>query len=160
MRFPDEHFAVAILCNVAMPDDTGPGVLARHVADVYLRDYLRDESASVTPEHHAPALSGPPPASGPPQTLQHLAEYTGLYYSDEIESTYEIKLDKASIAIFRHKYPPTHLDPTFADTFKMTNFSPLVRSGSVHFTRDDQRKINGFLFDGDRIRNFPFTKLP
>ena len=160
MRFPGEHFAVAILCNVAMPDDTGPGVLARHVADVYLRDYLRDEPASVTPEHHAPALSGPPPASDPPQTLQHLAEYTGLYYSDEIESTYEIKLDKASIAIFRHKYPPTHLDPTFADTFKMTNFSPLVRSGSVHFTRDDQRKINGFLFDGDRIRNFPFTKLP
>jgi len=42
----------------------------------------------------------------------------------------------------------------------MTNFSPVVRSGSVHFTRDGQGKINGFLFDGDRIRNFPFTKLP
>src|SRR5260370_39882063 len=24
MRFPDQHFAVAILCNVAMPDATGP----------------------------------------------------------------------------------------------------------------------------------------
>jgi CubicO group peptidase (beta-lactamase class C family) len=161
MRFPDQHLAVAILCNVAVPDDTGPGVLARHVADVY----LRDEPASVTPQHQASAPPGPPGTSGPagvpgpPPTLD-FAEYTGRYYSDEIDSTYEIKPDRASIAIARHKYPLTHLDPTFADTFKMTNFSPLVRSGSVHFTRDGQGKITGFLFDGDRIRNFPFIKLP
>ena len=160
MRFPDQHFAVAILCNVALPDDTAPRVLARRVADVYLRDYLRDEPASVTPENHVPSPSGPPQASGPPATPQRFAEYTGRYYNDEIEATYEIKLDGPSVAIYRHKYPPTHLDPTFADTFKMTNFSPVVRSGSVHFTRDGQGKINGFLFDGDRIRNFPFTKLP
>jgi CubicO group peptidase (beta-lactamase class C family) len=156
MRFPDQHFAVAILCNVAMPDDTAPHVLARRVADVY----LRDEPASATPEHQVPAPSAPPQASGPPPTLPRFAEYTGRYYNDEIDATYEIKLDAPSVAIVRHKYPPKHLDPTVADTFKMTNFSPVVRSGSVHFTRDDQGKINGFLFDGDRIRNFRFTKLP
>ncbi len=86
MRFPDQHFALAILCNVAMPDDTLPGVLARHIADVY----LRDEPAFATSEPHVPAPSGAPQASVPPQMPQIFAEYTGRYYNDEIDTTYEI----------------------------------------------------------------------
>src|SRR5262249_21647550 len=40
IRIPERSFAVAVLCNLALPDDKLPGVLARKVADAYLSEGL------------------------------------------------------------------------------------------------------------------------
>jgi hypothetical protein len=39
LRFPEQHFSVACLCNQA---DTNPFELARKVADIYLAERLRE----------------------------------------------------------------------------------------------------------------------
>jgi hypothetical protein len=43
LRFPDEHFSVAVLCNLAT---TNPSRLAREVADIYLDDRLAPTPAT------------------------------------------------------------------------------------------------------------------
>ncbi len=43
-RFPDQHASIAVLCNSA---DTDPGGLVRQVADVVLRNYLKEPQPSI-----------------------------------------------------------------------------------------------------------------
>jgi hypothetical protein len=96
----------------------------------------------------------PPPTVAPTD----LAGYTGQYYSDEIDTAYMIKLQGSFLEIARHKYMPTTLDPAFRDGFTMSKFSDEMRFGVVRFTRDALGRVNGFLVDGARVRNFQFTK--
>jgi hypothetical protein len=93
-------------------------------------------------------------------TPANLAEYTGRYYSDEIETTYTVKVQGSSLAITRPKYPATYLEPVFRDGFTMKNFSVVLPSATVRFTRNALGHIDGFLIDGGRIRNFRFIKSP
>jgi CubicO group peptidase (beta-lactamase class C family) len=239
IRFPNNSFAVAILCNLAMPDDKLPGVLARRIADIYLADHLAavPSSQDVTARAAGPPerelrvgfywdswtsslgqvsasaslprfcfaescgylvsiggnrflWTGSPSAqvefalsSGPRGTRlffrvdgartlvfdamaaavvtpTELAEYAGRYYSDEIEATYTIKLDGSSLAIMRPKYHATYLEPVFRDGFTMKDFSAVVTSGTVRFTRNASGHIDGFFMDGGRVRNFRFIKTP
>ena len=60
MRFPDQHFAVACLCNLALPDDNLPGKLARRIAEIYLADQLVPDAPSQDPGVH----QAPPPMAG------------------------------------------------------------------------------------------------
>jgi CubicO group peptidase (beta-lactamase class C family) len=246
MRFPDQQFSVAILCNLALPDASLPGVLARRVAHVYLADQFASlphneeptVAASVVPQQELPRVgvywnsrtsslaqvsvdqgkallcfaqdcglmaplgrnrfewiggsrtanveitadptqaqllfridgepmlvfAATPPARRTPTEL--LAEYTGRYYSAEIDTVYDIELDGSSLAIVRHKYPPTTLKPIFHNGFTVKDFSTVLQSGIVHFQRNSQDQVIGFRFDAHRgvnnpiIRNFHFSKLP
>jgi CubicO group peptidase (beta-lactamase class C family) len=49
IRFPDKHFAVASLCNLALPDNTLPGALVRKVADIYLFPENQDPAMPAIP---------------------------------------------------------------------------------------------------------------
>jgi CubicO group peptidase (beta-lactamase class C family) len=239
IRFPNNSFAVAILCNLVMPDDKLPGVLARKIADIYLADHLAAVPSSQDVAARAAGApqrelqvgsywdswtsslgrasasaslprfcvaescgylvstggnqflwSGSPYAqvefassSAPPGTRlffrvdgartrvfdamaaavvtpAELAEYTGRYHSDEIEATYDIKLDESSLAIMRPKYPATHLEPVFRDGFTMKDFSVVVTSGTVRFTRNASGHVDGLFMDAGRVRNFRFIKTP
>jgi hypothetical protein len=93
-------------------------------------------------------------------TPPELAEYTGRYYSDEIEATYAIKLQGSSLAITRLKYSATYLEPAFHDGFTMKDFSIVLPSGTVRFTRNASGHIDGFFMDGGRVRNSRFIKTP
>jgi CubicO group peptidase (beta-lactamase class C family) len=44
LRFPDQHFAVAVLCNLS---NSGPDSLARKVAGIYLSDQMQPDSAAM-----------------------------------------------------------------------------------------------------------------
>ena len=63
MRFPEQHFSVACLCNLGTAN---PGQLARQVADIYLADQER------TPAVPSVLLSA-----------EELARYPGLYWNRE-----------------------------------------------------------------------------
>jgi CubicO group peptidase (beta-lactamase class C family) len=55
LRFPDQHFSVAVLCNLASMD---PDRLARRVANIYLAEDL-----APTPPAPPPPSAGPPPSA-------------------------------------------------------------------------------------------------
>jgi CubicO group peptidase (beta-lactamase class C family) len=58
LRFPDQHFAVAVLCNLST---SGPDSLARKVAGIYLGDQMQPDSAAmwIAELDHAPRAEVP-----------------------------------------------------------------------------------------------------
>jgi CubicO group peptidase (beta-lactamase class C family) len=153
VRFPDRQLAVACLCNLAFADDNLLRALVHRVADVYLpprESPIQDVAVAAVVDAKP---SAPVPAGD-------LAEYKGLYYSDEIDTAYNIIERDGSLVITRRKYEDITLvpEPAHPGFFQMWDFSNVLTFSRVRFTRDAQLRINGFLIDGDRIRNFQFTK--
>ena len=70
LRFPEQHFSVACLCNDRA---IFPVELARKVADIYLAGQFHD-SAEANPASSASAVAVPLPT---------LTEYAGLYWDQE-----------------------------------------------------------------------------
>jgi hypothetical protein len=93
-------------------------------------------------------------------TPADLAEYAGRYYSEEIDTAYNVSLEGSSLVIKRQKYPDTPLEPAFRDGFSASGLSVVLPFVTVRFTRDAQKRVNGFLIDGDRIRSFRFVRDP
>jgi CubicO group peptidase (beta-lactamase class C family) len=83
MRFPDEHFSVALLCNVATANTQ---LLAERVADVY----LPKPAATTTP--------GNPPRAVPFGEDQPI-RYTGVYLNLRNEATLRVVQRDAALAI-------------------------------------------------------------
>jgi hypothetical protein len=86
-----------------------------------------------------------------PLTDAQLAEYAGDYVSGEIDPVYRMVVDNHTIYLTRLKHGPDGLRPAVKDVF-------VGDIGKITFTRDASQHINGFIFDGDRIENFHFTK--
>lgn len=72
LRFPQQHFSVAILCNKA---ETNPGGLARKVADVYLQKEFKEPQAKKA--EAAKSVSVP---------AAQLKKYAGLYWKKDDQS--------------------------------------------------------------------------
>ena len=85
---------------------------------------------------------------------EQLAEYTGEYYSSELDTFYRIVFDADRFITQHRKH----------DDFPLTVITPDYYSGTewffrtVHFTRDNNNRINGFMVTGSRVRNLRFTK--
>jgi CubicO group peptidase (beta-lactamase class C family) len=159
IRFPEQHFAVACLCNLALPENNLPRKLVRKVADIYLGDQLAPRSADRPP----PVATSP---SAPPTPAQ-LAAFTGRYRSEEVDATYEVVLQPdSSLVIRRPNYndTPLKLASLPAGLFAIDDFGQTITNGTVLFTRT-QEGVTGFFLSGlrglqPRITKFPFTKLP
>lgn len=70
LRFPDQHFSVAILCNLAA---INPTQLARRIADIYLGEVLG---------HAEPVRS---PAVSPQPGADQLNEFVGVYVAPDAD---------------------------------------------------------------------------
>jgi CubicO group peptidase (beta-lactamase class C family) len=64
-RFSDQHFSIALLCNVA---NIAPAMLTRRIADIYLSDVLASDTGA-----------SPSAALAPLPGEQDLAKWVGLY---------------------------------------------------------------------------------
>jgi hypothetical protein len=84
-------------------------------------------------------------------TLEQLRAYAGTYQSDEIESVYRIEIEDGGLTLKRLKVKPDKLQPAIADYFR-----GLI--GSLHFTRNSEGQVSGFVLNGGRIRDFHFRK--
>jgi len=72
VRFPDQHFSVACLCNKG---EINPSELTRKVADIYLAEEFKDP-APVRLESSQKSVAVSP---------QRLAQYTGMYWKKDDE---------------------------------------------------------------------------
>ncbi len=87
-------------------------------------------------------------------TSEQIAEYTGEYYSSELDTFYRIVFEDGRLIVNHRKH----------DDFPLTVITPDYYSGTewffrtVYFTRDNNFRINGFLVTGSRVRNLRFTK--
>ena len=90
------------------------------------------------------------PASYTPQQLK---EFTGTYYSGEIDGTYTLALQDDKLVLRRKNVEgDTSLVVQFADGFSA------VGTGSIRFTRNGKHHVSGFLLSTGRVRKLRFDK--
>jgi len=80
-----------------------------------------------------------------------LEAYVGSYRSDEIEPVYRIALQNGKLVLDRLKSKTAPLEPAIKDLFTTS-------LGTLHFTRDAQGKVTGFVLNGGRVLNFRFHR--
>ena len=146
MRFPDQKFGVVILCNL---NTFNPLRLAEKVADLYLADVLAPVEEASEPEKAAPAED----IKSEPLTPEQLAEFEGDYYTEELDTTYSIRVRENQLVAQHIRHDDILL--TYADGHFLgsTWFFPDIR-----FTRDDTGQVTGFRLTGGRVKNLHFEK--
>jgi hypothetical protein len=82
-----------------------------------------------------------------------MAEYAGDYYSDELQVTYQVRLERDQLFIRYRRVIDGELAPFSTDTFKIYGVI------GIQFTRDGQNRINGFIPQNGGAKNIRFTKL-
>lgn len=86
---------------------------------------------------------------------EQLSEYTGEYYSSELDTFYRILLDDGVLRVTHRKHDDIPLAVITPDYYSGTEWF----FKTVHFTRDNNYRINGFMVTGSRVRNLHFIKL-
>jgi CubicO group peptidase (beta-lactamase class C family) len=82
---------------------------------------------------------------------KHLFEYQGIFYSEELQMTFEIRLEDGKLRFVHRKASPVSFEPLYSDFFQ-------VGSLRVRFVRNEEKEITGFLLDAGRVKNLRFTK--
>jgi hypothetical protein len=80
-----------------------------------------------------------------------LAEYIGVYDSDEIQSTYEIGLSEGSLRVSVAGTPPFPIDLMRGDLFR-------IDGQALLFMRDRAGRVSGFTLTGPMARNIRFVR--
>jgi CubicO group peptidase (beta-lactamase class C family) len=145
LRFPDQKFSVACLCNLGT---VNPSAFAQQVADIYLADQFKPT------ESKASALRGTPAKLPDPITLtaDQLAEYSGSYFSEELNTTYKLVVENGRLFTIDLNEAKR---PLVARTREMFT---LMQGAQFEFTRDAAGKVTGFGVNAGRIRGVRFVR--
>ncbi len=82
-------------------------------------------------------------------------ELRGTFYSDELQTSYEIRVDKDTLTAFHQRHDPIRLDPIDKDQF----LGDIWFFGNLEFMRDQNGIINGFMVSSGRVKNISFDKV-
>jgi CubicO group peptidase (beta-lactamase class C family) len=83
LRFPEQHFSAAVLCNLSA---TEPRDLTRQIADIYLVKSFKEQ-----PRHDAVQISG-----------EQLSRWTGLFRKSDEDSFLRISLKEGNLWLNTH----------------------------------------------------------
>jgi CubicO group peptidase (beta-lactamase class C family) len=84
-------------------------------------------------------------------TAAQLAEFAGMFVSEEIEPVYSMTVLDGKLTLTRLRNKPDSLQPTIQDVF-------VGRIGTIRFTRDANRHVSGFILNAFRIQGFKFAR--
>ncbi len=150
LQFPDQKFSVVILSNLSTMN---PSKIAYQIADLYLPDQFTEPA----PPKKKPQPKLPQQKKEKPIALStaQLQEYAGDYYSDEIDVTYRLHLENSNLAL-KVGYLKIKLISYPHDTFGW-----IIRRSNIKvvFSRDQGRKIDGFVMDVGQMQNIKFEKI-
>jgi CubicO group peptidase (beta-lactamase class C family) len=155
LRFPEQHFSVACLCNTGGADTTR---LARGVAEVFLSGQMKP--AETAPEEKKAENK---PADSLKLSAADLAAYAGDYWSDELRVTYRLAVKEGRLMMSEvigadglarpGGIRRTEFRAVAADEFKLDRSQV-----SLHFTRDAGGVVAGFVLDAGRTRGMAFAR--
>ncbi len=154
LRFPEQHFSVACLCNRG---DANPSRRAHQVADIYLGSMMKPKEEKKTAERETAEKKEIPRAA------EQLQAYSGDYWSDELGVTYRLGIADGKLKVvgmldgggFMHTstLPAGGFVATGQDEFS------LGRMGiTIHFERDSNQAVSGFKLDAGRTLGMVFTR--
>jgi hypothetical protein len=152
LRFPDQHFSVACLCNVGNAD---PSRRARQVADIYL-------STAMKPRENKSQESESKERAEISISADQLKNYPGEYWSEELGVIYRLGVTDGRIKIL------SVVDASGSP--RVNNFSDALRgvgsdefeagkSGvTLHFQRDAKQTASAFTLDAGRTKGIIFQR--
>jgi len=145
-RFPDQHAAIIILCNV---DDAGTSELADGVADAWLeRARLTDKQ----PEPRDPAER----ATRPPFTpaLAALREYAGRYAAADLTVPWDVSPSGQTVTVRVRKGDGIALTAVAADRFDLSGTA-------IEFLRDPKtRAVTSLRISNRGVENLILHRQP
>ncbi|MEQ9300898.1 MAG: serine hydrolase domain-containing protein [Cyclobacteriaceae bacterium] len=81
-------------------------------------------------------------------------ELEGKYYSEELETSYVLKVKDGLLKATHIRHDDVTLTPIMKDRFETNRWY----FGTVEFQRNDQGTVNGFLVSTGRMKNLQFSK--
>lgn len=96
-----------------------------------------------------PATRLPEEAANDPETL---AEYEGRYFSEEIETFFNIVVENGELVMKQRRLDDATIEPGQPDTFSGGGFT-------FHFERDRNRQVIGFYLSNGRTRDVRFGRV-
>jgi CubicO group peptidase (beta-lactamase class C family) len=156
IRFVEPGLAIAIACNDGY---SNPRRLAWQVADHYLADQLAPARDDEEPGDDQPAAGT---VSEPPSlTSDQLAEFSGAFYSAELDATYRFGVVDDGLVVRIEQEPPLEVAPVADDRFEFA-FHPQgwwgPQSVSLEFNRNRTGAITGFALSAGSERGIVFEK--
>lgn len=147
LRFPDQKFSVSVFSNLASFDPYG---LAYQIADAFLSDQLKEEKKKDEPETPSEPKKDEPfdPAS------VSLSDYTGRYYSEELQTFYELEVKNDTLVAHHPRHDDFKLIPEKPDVFSATAWW----MGELVFTRDNSKKVKTMKASNGRVMNLVFAR--
>jgi hypothetical protein len=158
LRFPEQHFSVACLCNRG---DSAPTRRAEQVADIYLSKLMKpaekkDDETEKDPKKEIPAI---------PMNDKLSQDYVGKYWSDEVGVTYQLGLVEGTLQVVAVRdlagYPRINIlrgkkfQATAADEFHQQKPERTLR-----FTRTEKHVITGFKLSDEEAKGLRFERVP
>jgi len=158
LRFPQQHFSVACLCNVG---NANPSRRAFQVADIYLGHLMKPKEekkeGESQPEEKAKAVS---------LTAEQLNGYAGDYWSRELGVGYRLRIVHGALRVaalldaagtLRTENLPLNLFvATGNDEFETRG--PEGTEIAIRFQRNAARGLSGFTLDAEDIRGVAFAR--
>jgi CubicO group peptidase (beta-lactamase class C family) len=152
LRFPEQHFSVACLCNVGNAD---PDKRAHRVADIYLADAMKEPAGHKKEEEQRKKKdSVPVPA-------EKLVEYTGSFRSEDLRATYQFSNSDGKLVLksiqsgdgFLSSEQNLTLRPVGADSFVVDD-----EGLEFLFERGGSGGVNAFRLDAGRTKGIEFHR--
>jgi CubicO group peptidase (beta-lactamase class C family) len=145
LRFPDQHFSVLTTCNLGAID---PAPLAQAVAAVYLGDRMSPARVAASPPRATEPVASPASAVPAPDP----ATLVGSYYSEDLDVTYRVVRDGATLTLVRPTARPLALTPV-GDAFRYGTIP-------VRFERDGDGAVTAMVLRVSRLGDIRFTRRP
>ena len=153
LRFPEQHFSVACLCNVG---NAHPTKRAHEVADVYLGSLMKPK------EQRKPEEAEKKEKTEISLTAQQLQSYAGDYWSEELGVAYRLAVADGRIKVVAmrdgsgsprvNNFPAELLRSTGTDEFEVG------KSGvTLHFNHAGP-SASGFTLDAGRTKGISFLR--
>jgi CubicO group peptidase (beta-lactamase class C family) len=153
LRFPEQHFSVACLCNLS---DTGPDKRAHEVADIFLASEMKEPKPTSQPDPEKREKKDTVPV-----TAEKLGAYSGRFKSEELLATYTIGVEDGKLVLqniqggdgFIQATQHLTLRPAGQETFEADE-----NGLEFVFQRDSKGNVLGFTLDAGRTRGLAFQR--
>lgn len=154
IRFPDDDFAVIVLSNVSNIDAERMGF---RIADVYLGhrmerafrplNWIRAALAGAATRARTVLADRPSESAlGQLEPIEDLAQYSGEYYSEELDTTYNLIVEDGRLVAQHSRNAPVQLSAVTPDVY--SGSEPFFRR--LKFERDPARHVTAFLLTTER----------
>jgi len=153
LRFPEQHFSVACLCNVG---DAGPTRRAQQVADIYLGSLMKPKENKSTGRENKEK-------SEIALDTDQLRNYSGEYWSEELGVVYRLGVTDGRIKVLSvvdasgsrrvNNFSADALRAIGADEFEVGKSRVILR-----FQRDAKQPASAFALDAGRTKGIAFQR--